>query len=177
MGKKSAHKTRLNWLSLWAFVMLSGFDLAWAQEGARYGDEIGLSLGHMLPNQIDGVTEILPVFGARYGLSTVAGVIEFAGMNIHAHGVDFTTAEVSLRGEVPVESGLSALLYAGVDLNWYAPENTSSRQTETGAHLGAGGLLHVANTLWLRGELKFMASPGTSLYLLFGLTFRGPPGQ
>jgi hypothetical protein len=158
--------------------LLAFASVAKAQEtgAAGSGSDFSVSVGSLLPNQIDGVTEILPVFGGRYAMSTGLGKLEFGGFNSHAEGVDFTTGEASLRGDFPVGDGAVGLVYAGIDLNWYAKKNSSDRQTETGFHIGTGAMLHVAETFWLRGEFKFMGGPGTSLYLLFGIAFRSPGG-
>jgi hypothetical protein len=138
--------------------------------------DFSFSIGSMLPNQIVGVTEILPVFGGRYAMPTGLGKFELGGLNSHAEGVDFTTLEASLRGDIPIGDGAVGLIYAGVDFNWYSPKNISERQTETGFHIGTGAMVHVAENFWLRGEFKFMGGPGTSLYLLFGIAFRAPTG-
>lgn len=148
-----------------------------AQDGGQAGgDEISLFLGSMLPNQIDGVTEILPVFGGRYSFGTTFGAIEAGAMNTHARGVDFTTAEVSLRGDVRASDGINGIIYVGVDANWYRPEGSTERKLESGLHLGTGMMMLVSNTVWLRTDLKFMGGPGTSLYLLLGLVFKGSGG-
>ncbi len=145
-----------------------------AQEGGSAdGSEISLYLGSMLPNQIDGVTEILPIFGGRYGISTAsAGVLEFGLSNIHAEGVDFTTLSVSLRADLPAIDQFVGIFYGGLDLNYYRPATASSRTTETGLHIGTGLMMHTTDTLWFRTDLKFMASPGTSLSLLFGIVLK-----
>lgn len=144
-----------------------------AQQGGE-GTEIQLFVGDMLPNQIDGVTDILPIFGARYGLGTSFGTVEGGFMNSHASGVDFTTLELSLRGDVPAGDGLVGSIYAGGDFNYYTEKNSTNRQSVDGLHIGVAGQFMVSNTLWLRSDLKFMGGPGTSLYLLFGLVFRDP---
>jgi hypothetical protein len=150
---------------------------ALAQDSSTpHGDDISLFIGDMLPNQIDGVTNILPVFGGRYGFQTGLGTIEAGGANSHAQGVDFTTLDLSLRGEQPISQGVSGLIYGGADFNWYIPEGSSDRQTAWGFHLGVGGVMAVTDTLSLRGDIKFMAGPGTSLYFLLGVLFRTGSG-
>lgn len=141
-------------------------------EGESSGSEISLFLGSMLPNQIDGVTEIMPLVGGRFGLNTLAGVLELGAFNSHAYGVDFTNFDLSVRGDLPVAEGIAAGIYGGLDINWYAPYGSTARLTETGIHLGAAGLMSISSNLWLRGDLKFMGGPGTSLLLLFGIMFR-----
>jgi len=152
--------------------------IAQSEEGAaHHGNEFSFHGGYLLPNQIDGVTEILPVVGARYGFAMgEAGVIELGAANSHAEGVDFTTFTLSLRGEVPLIEGITGIVYGGTDFNWYQPQLQSERLTAVGVHLGAGGMMLVSDTLWLRTEMKFMGGPGTSLYLGFGLVFRASSG-
>ncbi len=146
-------------------------------QDANGRDDFSFFVGHMLPNQIEGVTEILPVFGGRYAFAGSFGALEVGGQNSHAQGVDFTTLTVDVRGEIPVAQGISGLIYAGPVLNYYSQKNTSNRLTEYGLEVGVGAMMLVSDTLWLRGDLKFMGGPGTSLYLLFGLAFRTSAGQ
>jgi hypothetical protein len=143
-----------------------------AQSGENTGSDFSLFAGYMLPNGIDGVTEIMSVFGGRYSFSLPVGSVELEGTNTHSEGVDFTTFGASLRGEIPVAHGLSGLIYGGPDIHWYIPRGDTERHTDYGIHVGGAGLLLVTDSLWLRGDLKFMGNPGTALYLLFGLMFR-----
>lgn len=145
-----------------------------AQEGGEAGgSEISLYLGSLLPNQIDGVTEILPVFGGRYGFRTGSmGLVEFGLSNTHAEGVDFTTFSGSLRADLPAIDQFVGMIYGGIDFHYYRPAGSEDRRTETGLHVGSGLLMHASDTLWFRTDLKFQAAPGTSLVILFGLVFR-----
>ncbi len=151
---------------------------AFAQSGESRPNDFSLFLGYMLPNQIEGVTEILPVGGGRYSLNYGFGGFEFEAANSKGSGVDFTTLSVRYRADIPVAEGVSALGYGGMDLNWFLPNGATSRQTETGLHGGVAGLLYITDALWLRADLKLTANPGTALHLLFGVMFRpGLSGQ
>ncbi len=149
-----------------------------AQEGgggADGGSEFSLFIGSMLPNQIDGVSEILPVFGGRYGLPTARlGVAEFGFANSHAEGVDFTTFSGSLRADLPAIDQFVGSVYGGLDISYFRPAGAEERQTDTGLHVGAAHAVYASDTLWFRTDLKFNASPGTSLSLLFGIVFQSP---
>jgi len=155
------------------FVVLTLLSpLTWA-ESTSGSDEIGFYLGNMLPSSIENVSEILPVFGGRYGIQTArVGIAELGLFNSHANGVDFTTFETSLRGSMPAGTGMDVLYFGGLDFNYYRPEGEESRKTQTGFHVGAGAMMQITDTLWLRGDLKFMGGPGQSLYLLFGIVFK-----
>jgi hypothetical protein len=147
-----------------------------AQAAEGGGNDISMFVGSMLPNQIDGVSEVLPVFGGRYGLGTRFGMVELGGSNSHARGVDFTTIEANYRHDIPVDSDVLGLIEGGLDFNYYIPENESSRKAETGFHIAAGGMMMVSKAFWLRSDLKFMGGPGTSLTLLFGFVLRDIDG-
>jgi hypothetical protein len=157
------------------FVLVSP-TIAAAQEGGGAGgggSEFSVFIGSMLPNQIDGVTEILPVFGGRYGISTARlGVAEFGFGNTHAEGVDFTTFSGSLRADLPAIDQFVGFVYGGVDISYFRPAGSEDRKSDTGLHAGAGLSVHASDTLWFRSDLKFSASPGTSLSLLFGIVFQ-----
>lgn len=141
--------------------------------GGAGGSEFSLFIGSLLPNQIDGVTEILPVFGGRYGIPTSrVGVAEFGFGNTHAEGVDFTTLSGSLRADLPAIDQFVGFVYGGFDISYFRPAGSEDRKTDTGLHVGAGLSVHASDTLWFRSDLKFSASPGTSLALLFGIVFQ-----
>lgn len=149
---------------------------ACAQDGGGDGgSEFSLFIGSMLPNQIDGVTEILPVFGGRYGLPTARlGVAEFGFANTHAEGVSFTTFSASLRADLPAMDSFVGFVYGGLDISYFRPAGSEDRKTDSGLHVGAGLSVHASDTLWFRSDLKFNASPGTSLSILFGIVFQSP---
>jgi hypothetical protein len=147
---------------------------AFAQnDGGIPSDEISLFVGSHLPSQIDNVTEVLPVFGARYGFGTRRfGIMEVGASNTHAKGVDFTNFDVSLRGNIPWDDGLVAIFYAGGDGNYYRGEGETKRKLEAGWHIGTGAMIMATNNLWFRGDIKFMGLPGSSLFVTFGLVFQ-----
>lgn len=159
------------------FVILASLGEARAQAGGEGGNnDFSFFLGYMFPNSIDNVTEVMPVFGGRYGFAMPFGVVEGEFTNTHSEGVDFTTFGANLRGDINLGQGLTALVYGGPDFHYYIPRGSTSRQTDLGVHFGVGGLMHVTDTLWLRTDLKFHGNPGTAMYLLFGVMFRSPTG-
>lgn len=144
-----------------------------AQSSSTASDELNLFVGYQLPSGTEGISEILPVFGFRYEIATAkVGFIDLGLMNTHASGVDFSTFEFGLRGTIPMSAGLDAVFYGGGDLNYYKPETQENRKFEFGYHAGVGAMLAVTDNLWLRTDLKFMLTPGTNLYMLFGFAFR-----
>jgi hypothetical protein len=164
--------SRFSQFIVFVILFLAGAPPAFAQNSGSNGDDFSLFVGHMLPHQINGVDEILPVFGGRYAFGTSFGAIELGGQNTHAAGLDFSTLTLDLRGEIPLAQGVSGLLYLGPVLNYYTEKDASERKLEYGIEAGAGAMMLISDTLWLRGDMKFMGGPGTSLYILFGFVFR-----
>jgi len=161
---------------LFAAFSFFGAETACAQSEGGTRD-VSLFVGHMLPNQIDGVTEILPIFGGRYTYGTSAGDFEFSLENAHAEGVSWTSLGLSLRGEGPLAPGISALLYGGPSVHYFRPAGDTIRHFDFGVHFGIAGLMLVGDTLWVRSDLKFLGGPGTALYLNIGLMFRTSGGN
>jgi hypothetical protein len=143
----------------------------------EYGNEVSGHVGSYLPNQIKGVTEILPFFGFRYGFKTRAGLAEMGFMNAHAMGVDFTTLEASLRGDIVPFENITAIFYGGPDFHYYRPIDETKRRMMFGGHFGTGLMFLIAESLWFRTEMKFNVSPGVGLYIGFGLAMRAPGGD
>jgi len=135
-------------------------------------DDISLFIGSMLPNQVDGVSEILPMFGGRYGFGTKIGTFELGGANAHAEGVDYTLVDGSLRGDFDLGDGMHGLIYGGMDWSYWIKERSTDRQSETGFHIGTGATMSVSPNVSLRADFKFLGGPGTSLWLLIGVMFR-----
>ncbi len=145
-----------------------------SEEGSEqdFGSSMGFHIGSLLPNQIGGVTEIMPFFGVRYGYNLHPGVIELGAANSHAYGVDYSMFSLSVMGSmVPIPQFLT-IFYVGPDMHYYQGINDPGRNTVIGGHVGGGIMMHVSDTLWFRSEMKFNMNPGTSLYIGFGFELR-----
>ena len=137
--------------------------------------EIGAHLGNLLPNQIEGVTEILGLGGVRAG--TRIGNMSFAEAGLimgNGSGVQWKNAHVDARIDIPVEN-LVALAYVGIDAYYYKVGSNSAKAA-FGGHAGGGIHALITGSIWVRGDMKFSFSPGTSLYVGFGIEFRFPDG-
>jgi hypothetical protein len=133
----------------------------------------GAHMGTLLPNQIEGVTEMLPMWGARVGFPRKRSIVELGGMHANSLGVTYTNASVSIKGMFPME-GIYGLVYGGLDGHYYkGPTDTEFKMTG-GGHLGGGLGAEVAEYLHFRGEMKFNVNPGTSLYIGFGFEMLFP---
>ncbi len=148
-------------------------DLLFAQAtGANFGSEFNVQTGPMLPDQIQGVTEILPIWGFFYKVPMAGAGLEFGLLNSHAKGIDFTTVPVRGRFDLSIDKYLTAIIFAGPEINYYAEVNSTDRITVVGFHAGGGAMYHVLETLWFRFDMKYSANPGNSLYFGFGISFR-----
>lgn len=142
---------------------------------------VSAHLGSFLPNQIEGVTEILPMWGASYAFPSRGGFIEFGGMAASAHGVKYNNAYAEVRGDFPLED-LLVTGGLGVDAHLYTPPpSLTDPQPKTkasgGGHISGGINAHIADSLWFRVLMKFNISPGTSMYFGFGFEWRPPASE
>lgn len=154
----------------------------WAQENnpdetpKPSGDEFGIHTGPLLPNQIEGMTEIQPMWGARYGTSFRKGFLELSFANSRANGVIYYNGFVSYRYDVVVE-GIVGMFYAGLDVHQWSSPPSDATTIVGGGHIGSGMLFPLGDTMWFRTEMKFNLNPGTALYIGFGFVLRFPDGN
>lgn len=140
-----------------------------AGTNARY--ELGAHVGNLLPNHIDGVTEILGLGGFRGAMRIAPLTYAEAGMILgNGNGVEWKNVHVDVRMDIPVEN-LVGVAYVGFDTLYYKGNDGETR-TGFGGHAGGGIQALLSGALWVRGDMKFGFSPGTSLYVGFGLVFR-----
>jgi hypothetical protein len=151
---------------------------AWGQadggtdvSGSKALYELGFDLGNLLPNQIDGVSQIM-------GLGEVRGGVRFAPMSYvegglimgNGNGVQWKNLHVDARMDIPVDN-LVGFAYLGVDSTYYRGDNANSHLI-FGGHAGGGVQIAIAGDVWIRGDMKFGLSPGNSLYIGLGFVFR-----
>lgn len=140
-----------------------------SSDNVRY--EAGFQLGNLLPNKIDGATEILGLGGVRVGARI--SPLTFAEGGVIAGnggGVEWKNAHIDIRMDMPVEN-LIGIAYIGGDTVYYKGAN-GKKHTIFGGHAGGGLQMHLGGEVWFRSDMKFGFSPGTSLYIGFGIVFR-----
>lgn len=163
------------------FIVLFGLlfaHIGWAQPtqqnetpSADSSLDLGFHLGNLLPNQVNGVTEIMGLGGVRgaYRLSRgsymEAGLITGVG-----EGQDWKDIHVNYRVDSPVENFLVSAVVGG-DVVYYSGRNVKNKLV-FGGHVGGGLQIHLGGSTWFRGDMKFGFSPGTTLYIGFGLVWR-----
>jgi len=166
----------------WALLLAAG--PVWAQNegggdaeagsGAPKSEptfEMGVHVGHLLPNQINGVTEIMGLGGARAAFRLSPGTFAEGGIIMgNGEGQEWKNIHASIRMDIPVEN-LLALAYIGAD-NYYFKGQTGGQKLVFGGHAGGGVQVHLSGMAWFRTEMKFGFSPGTSLYFGFGFVWR-----
>jgi hypothetical protein len=157
------------------FACLISTSSAFAQRKEMVGSDIAIHGGFLLPNQIDGVTEIMPFWGLGYARDTSLGMMVFDFYNSNAKGVTFNTLSVSARGERLLADHVIGMILGGVSYNAYMPQGKSSFESVLGAHIGLSAMTYLAESAWISADLRFMASPGTSLSIGASLIFRSRP--
>jgi hypothetical protein len=131
---------------------------------------VGFFIGHLLPNQIEGVTEIVPMGGLRF--STPLGVsssIEGTAAFGKGNGASYNTADLDYRYDSSLDEFL-AMLYGGVTLHYYKPGDLAYK-LGYGVNLGMGLMIPISEVLNFRLDMKFNMNPGTALFIGFGFSF------
>jgi hypothetical protein len=131
-------------------------------------------MGPMLPYQIDGLSEIMPIAGLNVGMSRGPGIMEIGTYFSNAYGAAYYEFAFSYRYILPME-GIEAGIYAGPNLVRHRGEFFDFRNV-FGAHVGAGAGIPIGSGILFRGDMKFNVNPGTSLYVMFALEVRTPLG-
>jgi hypothetical protein len=140
-------------------------------EVAPVGQEFSFHMGPLLPDQVYETAEILKAVGVRYGYPFSAkSLTEFGYTGAHTAGAKYTNFDLSLRGDVPILD-LFAFGLIGADITRIHGPATPSK-IYPGGHIAGGVLAHVADTLFLRTELRFTFNPGTILFFGFGFEYR-----
>lgn len=133
--------------------------------------EAGFHLGNLLPDQIDGVTEIMSLGGVRAGYLLAPRSYAEAGIIMgNGEGQKWKNVHADLRMDIPVET-LVGIAYVGADMVQYKGVGTGEKII-FGGHAGGGIQTQLTGAVWFRGDMKFSFSPGTTLYIGFGIMWR-----
>lgn len=133
--------------------------------------EAGFHVGNLLPNQIDGATEIMGLGGVRAGFRfSPLSYAEFGLITGNGEGVEWKNAHIDVRMDIPIEN-LVGVAYVGGDTIYYKGVGQSTKLV-FGGHAGGGIQTHLSGLMWFRADMKFGFSPGTSLYIGMGLVLR-----
>lgn len=137
------------------------------------GHAISFHLGPLLPNSIGATDEILNGVGARYGYPLGnTSLAELGYTQSHSKGVEYSDVDLSIRGDIPFQD-LYAFGLLGLDLMRLRGSSPGDDATYyAGLHAGGGVLAHVADTLFMRMEMRFNFHPGTILFFGFGFEYR-----
>ena len=140
------------------------------------GFEMGAHIGNILPNQVDGVSEIHPQWGLRTGFGLGGDTTcEIGGTAGKGNGADWTQASASLRVDMPIEH-LVGVVFLGLDVTRFEGVGRP-KKIFGGGHVGGGVMTLLSRNLWFRADMKFNINPGTSLYIGGGFLLRFGGGE
>ena len=168
-------------MKIFLFLLLLVPLVSFGQEGDQpellnAAFEAGPFIGNLLPNQIDGVTEIHPQWGwwTGFGLGG-AGTAEINITSGNGNGVEWSSLSTSLRMDVPIEN-LIGIVYIGANVSYYKGVDMP-KKLFGGGHVGGGVMTPLSKLLYFRADMKFHVNPGTSLLIMGGFLFRFPGGE
>ena len=142
-----------------------------AQNKKGWGSEYFSEIGSLLPNQIKGVDEILPMWSASFGAHRDDMSYSMGYANATAKGVRWHSISIEMRNDVDI-STLVGSIDLGADLHALQKPGSHGFTWIGGAHVGGGVMALISHGLYARMNMKFNASPGVALFLGFGLLYR-----
>ncbi len=155
-------------------IILSLFsDTAIAQENPTpTGHAVSIHVGPLLPNSIGATDEILNAKGFRYGYPLAESTLLEGGYTqSDSKGISLGDLNLSLRGDFPFQD-LFLFGLLGADLLRIKGAGKPDYTYYGSFHAGGGLLAHIADTLFLRMEMRFNFHPGTILFFGFGFEYR-----
>lgn len=150
---------------------------------AAQNREAGFVCGAFLPNQIDGVSELMSLCGGRVGFKlSPKTTLEPQLVGGAARAQRYILGSVSFRGDIQVDDIIGSI-YGGGDIHYatspvYSGTSASGEETKMyfGAHIGGAVWWECTDNLFLRTDLQFNVNPGTSLFVGFSLVLRFSTG-
>lgn len=140
------------------------------EQNEQGGAEFGVNLGKLFPNDIDGVTEILPMWGLVFSHKWSRYNLEYSFVGGGEGDISYGNLGLGLRVDLPVEE-LVGFVTLGLDGS-YLKVGGSNKQFIGGGHLGGGVFSQIDPDIWFRMDMKFTIQPGTSMYLGLGIMIR-----
>ena len=131
--------------------------------------EFSFAGGPILPNLIPEMDEIVQIGGLRYKFAN--SPVELSAYNGNGSDISYNNFSLGARGNIPIDGGMVALAYVGLDYHYYQPSNGADYLHGTGGHIGGGLMTYVGGKVWFRTEMKFNLNPGTALFIGFGFNF------
>lgn len=165
---------------------------AWSQAGKKstaqssnpdgYFD-IAIKTGSFLPYDIEGVRELLPIWGIKMGHSVSRTLSLEYDLDIgNAKGVKYFLGYVSLRHDFVVGDVLPLFFTLGVDAHFYKRQDSygeiTGRRTEydyrfsTGWHMGFGTETVIYGDILFRTDFRLGLSPGRQLVVALAGVYR-----
>lgn len=128
-------------------------------------------VGRLLPDQVDGVQEIMSLGGAHLGYRLAP--LFYVQSHVHAGralGQDWKSLGVSLRMDQTLEDFLVSAFAGAQTTNSSGPG--SSEKNETGAFVGGALMFGTGGPTWLKADMNFGFGPGTTLFISLALLLR-----
>lgn len=140
--------------------------------------------GPFLPNQIEGITESMPLCGGRLGFRTTQNrYLEFTVLSGASRAQRYILGSMSIRGDTAFDD-IIASVYIGGDIHYptrpfydavTGVATGDSTSIFFGGHIGGAMWAELTDGVYVRSDLKFNLNPGTSLFLGFNIVLRFDP--
>lgn len=144
---------------------------------------VNIRTGSFLPYDIDGVRDLLPIWGVRFGHGlTPSLALEYSIDMARAKGVVYNLGSISLRHDFDIKDVLPLFVLFGFDAHYYKRADSVGEISgdltsypfvlTTGWHAGFGTETLIYGSIYFRSDVRFGFSPGRQLNVSLGLTYR-----
>lgn len=176
------HSWGLKALALTLILFTSSPACPQENSGSAHYD-VGLKMGSFLPYGIEGVRELLPMWGVRFGHSIGKNLaLEYDLDMANAKGVSYYNPYISLRTDFAIGGILPVFTMIGIDGHYYKRadaygEITGTRfefdyQSTAGWHIGFGSQAHLFDQFYLRSDVRMGFGPGQQVTVSIGGIYR-----
>lgn len=142
--------------------------------------EASVTCGQFLPNQIQGITEMMPMCGGRFGFKiSKTSVFEGQGLGGAAVSQRYLIASANFRSDFGMEDFIVSAYFGG-DIHYatapiYNANNVAAGESTNmyyGGHVGGAVWFEASDNVYFRTDLQFFLNPGTALYVGFGVVLK-----
>jgi opacity protein-like surface antigen len=137
--------------------------------------ELGVHAGPLLPSRIPYVREIVQGWGGRVAIPTAKGVFEIDNVHARGSGIVYNTLSLDYRADIKNDYLPTHFLIGFHGDYFHGPERGFTYAG--GWHFGGGLTEKLAGPVYFRTDFKYRFSPGTSLYVGIGVSYRFGSGK
>lgn len=138
---------------------------------APAGHGLSFHIGALLPTGLTPQDDLMSGVGGRYIFPMGGVALESGYTGSNSGGIKYQNFDLSIRADIPFQD-MFIFGVVGPDLLRLKRPGAEDYLYYVGGHVGGGLLAHLADTLFLKLEMRFNFQPGTVLFFGCGFEYR-----